>query len=66
VDLHHFHADSTYHPDADPDADSTYHPHADPASDFYLTGDPTLKPDADPDPDLSFQIKAQILEKVLK
>jgi hypothetical protein len=64
VDLYHF--------DADPDADSTYHPDADPDadpdSDFYLMRIRiyTFHPDTDPDPDPSFQIKAQILEKVLK
>jgi hypothetical protein len=44
------------HPiDTDPDSDSTYHPDAEQDSDLI---------DADADP--SFQIKAQILGKVLK
>ncbi len=57
MDPHHVDADpyaddSTYHPDADPDAepDPTFHPFADP----------------DPGPNPSFQIKAQTLEKVPK
>jgi hypothetical protein len=52
VDLHHIGSDpdSTYLPDADPDADpdSTYHP------------------DEDPDLDPDCQIKARTHEKVLK
>jgi hypothetical protein len=45
-----------YHPDADPDSVFLFDADADPDSTFH--------PDADPDP--SFQINAQILEKVLK
>ncbi len=49
---------------------ATYDPDADLDSDFYLMRKRTrirlFQPDADPDSDLSFQIKAQTLEKVLK
>ena len=62
MDPHHFDADL----DADPDL--TYHPVGDPDSGvlFDTDPDPAFHPDADLDPDPSFQIKAQILEKVLK
>jgi hypothetical protein len=39
-----------------------HHVKADPDANL----DPTFHPDADPDPDLSFQIKAQTLEKSAK
>ncbi len=52
------------------DKHSTYHPDADPDSDFYLMRIRIrlCHPDAYPDPeqDPSYQIKAQILEKLLK
>ncbi len=67
--------DTTYHPDANPNADLD--------SDSYLMRirmrsvsgflfkadadpEPTFHRDADPGPDLSFQLKAQALEEVLK
>ncbi len=63
VDADHFDADpdSTYHPDADPDADldSKFLFDADQHSNFHPDADPGL------DPDPSFQIKAQTIEKVL-
>jgi hypothetical protein len=46
------------HLQTDADPDPAYHFDADP--------DPTFHCDADPDLDLSFQLKAQNLEKVLK
>ncbi len=47
--------DSTYHPDADPDADRDldFLFDANPNADL----DPTFHPDADPDPDPSFKKK---------
>ncbi len=58
-----------HHLDADPYADSTYHPDADPDSDFLFDADPgadpTFHPDAvaDPDSDPSFKKRLKPLKK---
>ncbi len=59
ADPHHFDADqdSTYHPDADPDANPDY--------DFLFDAYPGLAfhPDADPDPDLASKKGLKPLKK---
>jgi hypothetical protein len=61
------HSDSTYHPDADPDAyaDSDFYFAADPEPFFYADAypDPTFHPHADLDPDPSFHINVKPLKK---
>ncbi len=69
VDPHHLNADpdpdsTDHHPDADPDVDPDSHFLFD--ADADQDPDPTFHPDTDPDQDPSFQINAQIFEKVLK